>query len=500
MKHFIQMGVGLSVATFLTGCDTRLAMPSGGAAISGSSNNATLSPVVPAASASHILSGKKAYDSEGSVIIGSMANLGVLDLSQTPASSGYYSSTSNAPTVSQICATETILGVTGNRICQNTSMVAQNSDQILSGNTFYDADGNKKSGTLTTSTPTQTSITGEADNNSFTQDTVTPAANGLFSSFTINLGVDFLKENICSGKTIFGRVGTAVCNALFGDAIYSMAPRSDLATPPTSSSNRQVAKMSEEVSSASQFTNNYDLVPKPEYVTDGRYGNGIAAEKKHYLETIVGRPNTVCGTSGTIEERVSDCDSKNGNKAFYSGKNYGQSGEGDWKLVTRTSGGYEVWRDERTKLIWSDTLSSGYNWCQAAGYSSNSDTTNMTGYNCQAGAEGSLQPATPISVCADASLLEELNGVSTYATPSSENEPKGNLSVSSVKWRLPTLEDWKLADVNGIRKVLPNMDAGFWSASSLSDSVSSAWFFSGGDGSVYFGDRHYGVSVRCVGR
>ncbi|NBW99264.1 hypothetical protein EBR03_06800, partial [bacterium] len=354
---------------------------------------------------------------------------------------------------------------------------AASATDILLGQKAYDSSGNVLEGTLTTSAPTQTSITGEADNNNVTQDTVTPGSNNLFSSFIINLGVDFLKENICSGKTIFGRVGTAVCNALFGDAIYSMAPRSDLGTAPTSSSNRQVAKMSEEVSSVFQFTSNYDLVPKPQFVTDGRYGNGIAAEKRHYLETIVGRPNTVCGTSGTIEERVSDCDSKNGNKAFYSGKNYGQSGEGDWKLVTRTSGGYEVWRDERTKLIWSDSLSSGYNWCQAAGYSSNSDTTSVTGYNCQAGEGGSLQPSTPLSVCADASLLAGLNGISTYETPSSEDERKGNLSVSSVKWRLPTIEDWQLANVNGIRKVLPNMDAWFWSASSYSSYVSYAWSF-----------------------
>jgi len=497
MKLFIQMGVGLSVATFLTGCDTRLAMPSGGATISGSSNSSTVSP---AASASHILSGRKAYDSNGNVITGTMAEESLSDLS-TEVPAGYYSAT-NLTTVdtdlnaSNIKSGTNLFGVNGT-FTSDANAVATD---MLSGKTAY-VNGVKVEGALTTSTPTQTSITGEADNNSFTQDTVTPAANGLFSSFTINLGADFLKENICSGKTIFGRVGTAVCNALFGDAIYSMAPRSDLATPPTSSSNRQVAKMSEEVSSASQFTNNYDLVPKPEYVTDGRYGNGIAAEKKHYLETIVGRPNTVCGTSGTIEERISNCSSANGNKAFYSGKNYGQSGEGDWKLVTRTSGGYEVWRDERTKLIWSDTLSGSYNWCQAAGYSSNSDTTSVTGYNCQAGAEGSLQPATPISVCADASLLEELNGVSTYETPSGEDEPKGNLSVSSVKWRLPTIEDWKLADVNGIRKVLPNMDAGFWSASSVSGSVHYAWIFYGDDGGILDSDRSdVGLSVRCVGR
>jgi hypothetical protein len=509
MKLFIQMGVGLSVATFLTGCDTRLAMPSGGAAISGSSNSSTLSPVFPAASTSHILSGKKAYDSNGNVITGTMAEESLSDLS-TEVPAGYYSATDLTTVdtdlnVSNIKSGTNLFGVTGTAIVQSgTATTPADNANVLSGKEYWDSTGTKQTGALEKVDGSKSAMnTGdEDDDDTKTSVEVTPSASQLFQKFTIDLGAQFKQENICSGKTIFGRLGTAVCNALFGDAIYSMAPRSDLATPPTSSSNRQVAKMSEEVSSASQFTNNYDLVPKPEYVTDGRYGNGIAAAKKHYLETIVGRPATVCGSSGTIEERVSDCYSKNGNKAFYSGKNYGQSGEGDWKLVTRTSGGYEVWRDERTKLIWSDSLISGYNWCQAAGYSSNSDTTSVTGgYTCQAGEGGSLQPSfTPISVCADASLLAGLNGVSTYVTPSSENGPKGNLSVPSVKWRLPTIEDWKLADVNGIRKVLPNMDTWFWSASSYSSVVDYAWGFYGGNGSLSSYVRSVDFSVRCVGR
>lgn len=498
MTSLTTLFVGAFAIVLVIGCDTKLAMPSGGAAeISQSSS--TLNPVTPAASAAHILSGQKAYDSDGNVITGSMANLGVLNLSQTPAASGYYSSTSNAPTNSQICATETILGVIGNRICQDTAMTAVSSNQILSGDTFYDSTGSKRSGSLTTSSGSAIAITGDENNDAVTEISVTPGVNELFSSVLVNLGAEFQKENICSGKTIFGRAGTAVCNALFGDTIYSMAPRSDLATAPTSSSNRSVASISQEASSASAFTSNYDLVPKPEYVTDGRYGNGFAVEKRHHLETIVGRPTVTCGDTGSIEARTSDCATKNTNKAFYSGKNYGQSGEGDWKLVTRTSSGYEVWRDERTKLLWSDTLSQGYNWCQAAGYSSSSSTTSKTGYECQAGG-GGLQPATPVSACADASLLSNLNGVTTYETPSAENERKGNLSVSDVKWRLPTIEDWQLANVNGIRKVLPNIDFFFWSASSLSDGVSYAWYFYGFYGNIVNIDRNIDISVRCVGR
>ena len=384
---------------------------------------------------------------------------------------------------------------------------------MLFGKSAY-VNGVKVEGALTTSTPTQTSITGEADNNSFTQDTVTPAANGLFSSFTINLGVDFLKENICSGKTIFGRVGTAACNALFGGAIYSMAPRKDTATvTPSTSTVRNIATLSEEVSNATAFQDNHNLIPNPKFDTDGRYSQASGTAQRHYLVSITGRPNADCGSSGTLEERITNCGTLNGNKAFYDGKKYGQSGEGDWKLVTRitvSSVAYEVWRDERTKLLWSDRMTNTYNWYRASGYASTDSNTNNTGgYDARPGSGtgcsgAACQPNPPVSVCVDASLITTLSGYSAFTTPSTEDKAKGSLTYQttpSITWRLPTIEDYKLADVNGIRKVLPNMDAGFWSASSLSNVVEVAWFFYGVNGGIYYYDRTDGVtSVRCVGR
>jgi hypothetical protein len=43
---------------------------------------------------------------------------------------------------------------------------------------------------------------------------VTPASGTVWNSFLIDLGAHFLSENICSGKTIFGRVGTALCSEI----------------------------------------------------------------------------------------------------------------------------------------------------------------------------------------------------------------------------------------------------------------------------------------------
>src|ERR1035438_5626790 len=74
-----------------------------------------------------------------------------------------------------------------------------------------------------------------------------------------------------------------------------------------------------------------------------------------------------------------------------------QSGEGNWSLVTKTADGvgtgHEVWRDERTQLLWSDNMSSRYNWFQAAGYSctgascpgGSNSSTSTTGYEGAAG-------------------------------------------------------------------------------------------------------------------
>jgi len=48
------------------------------------------------------------------------------------------------------------------------------------------------------------------------------------------------------------------------------------------------------------------------------------------------------------------------------------------------------------------------------------------------------------------------------------------------------MEDWKLADVNGIRKVLPNTVAAYWTASSGSIGVGDGDYYEGGQGRVSY--------------
>lgn len=348
----------------------------------------------------------------------------------------------------------------------------------------------------------------------------------------------------------------------FEELMSSMACRSDSASidlTDNSAVDARIRALLSDENADNLGVKGHSLIPNPLYDTDGRYsqsGDGSTypapIEKRNYLETVKGgRPEKVCGLSGTIQERIDNCalNTNNGAKATYEGTKYGQNGEGDWKLVTlykqgategatcsggAASGCFEVWRDERTKLIWSDLHDNGgnnYNWFQAAGYSKNATTIPFTYFESAPPAVSGLtyalscdsdwgnpptstttcQPAHPVSVCADAAVAKAASGLAVdFQNPDGtdpdginipdERPNKGNLTGSNPQWRLPTIEDYKLADVNGMRKVLPNMDYSFWSASSFSDGRSDAWYFDGGYGFVG-NDRRYGnLGVRCVGR
>jgi hypothetical protein len=67
--------------------------------------------------------------------------------------------------------------------------------------------------------------------------------------------------------------------------------------------------------------------------------------------------------------------------------------------------------------------------------------------------------------------------------------------------QMPSKIDCEVAEVHGFREVLPNIkDNYFWSASVYSVNREYAWSFNGSYGSVYYGNRSYGLVVRCVGR
>jgi hypothetical protein len=363
---------------------------------------------------------------------------------------------------------------------------------------------------------------------------------GKYSGVTTSL----VAADVCSGKTLLGISGTAKCiEKSFGDLIDSMAFRLDNGTfSPSAPAGRVRATLMQEASGELLLRGN-ELVPNPEWDTDGWLDDahsGLNPLRTH-LEVVKGRPDIICGVSGSIEDRIQNCASLNSHRAIWEGESYGLAGEGTWKLVTLVStaaaasvgspcggglasGCFEVWRDERTLLIWSDTMQDPYNWFQAAGYANSASTVSFTEYDaiavsplaasgktyaprCQNSVGMTCQPSIPISVCADAGVLFGKNGVNSYRNPDgtagtkNEEFSKGRMHSTDRQWRLPTIDDYQLANINGLRKVLPNARHSFWSATSYSAAKGNALVFEGTAGLVSFQPRYESaIRVRCVGR
>jgi hypothetical protein len=187
-----------------------------------------------------------------------------------------------------------------------------------------------------------------------------------------------------------------------------------------------------------------------------------------------------------------------GSLATWNGASAGNSGEGVWKLVTRnTPQGtctssvnscrpVEVWQDQRTGLLWSSLVAGGYastgggqvadNWCRAAGNDQSTTvtsgtawpTTDPVGY-CNSGTY--QNQTTPTSYCTEKAiygptlspaLATENWTTGVYDLAKGGMRAVGGTSSPGVRWRLPTIGDYKQADVNGIRHVMPDMGAMIW--------------------------------------
>jgi hypothetical protein len=221
------------------------------------------------------------------------------------------------------------------------------------------------------------------------------------------------------------------------------------------------------------------------------------------------RPATTCGTTqATVTARIAHCLAQNPTTATWNGATKGISGESTWKLVTRTAGAKEVWRDERTGLLWGDSVNTANNtWCRASG---NAQTAAQDGTGsgiCDpSDPNGYLgQDATPTSACVENGSLQPAISGEDW-TNGVYDGVKGGMgaiatgSSPSVKWRLPTKYDWQTADNDGIRFVLPNMSNSFWSATVGSSSRDYAWVFVGSIGYIFSGARDSGSGIRCLGR
>jgi len=189
----------------------------------------------------------------------------------------------------------------------------------------------------------------------------------------------------------------------------------------------------------------YQLIPFPE-------------QHNESLISKVGNIANDCGVDqelSGINDRITDCTNKNPNgKTIWEGSQRGISGEGLFALVQK-SGKKLLWLDQTTGLIWSYRLDDSP-WKQASG--ADMDITD-----------------------------EEFACNAIRSLPSTE-----------VVFRLPTRNDYLIADVNGARYVLPDTDQSYWTATSI-DGSTKAWGMNLAKGQSIEASTDDHLAVRCVG-
>lgn len=411
---------------------------------------------------------------------------------------------------------------------------------ICTGATIFGRPGSATCSGITTTTTSVDGSGASAITSPATSKAYTPTAGSAWTSFTIDLGADFLEANICNGSTIFGKNGSATCGGggggSFGDFVMSNAYRDVGTTQQTLTDERDngVAAGHRYFSDVTKDDDGYYQSSAGGSHTAGTICTGAGGSGQTCSTAIwlqASRPSVNCGSSGSVSARISDCATANPSNHTWSGENSGLSGEGTWSLVTKladTSGrAYEVWRDDRTKLLWSDRVGNltsavnqgQFNWCLAAGNSQGS-----TGLECRTSTASSYNNMA-ISLCGDdgAGPLTVPDGVNDVATangltywgdnsgPDDRSETdqnsvvraKGNLS--SIAWRLPTRSDYMQAIVNGMQYVLPNIMVSasvtgiFWTSTIVSSNRAQAWTANPSLGRITEGNRLSAYGVRCVG-
>ena len=150
-----------------------------------------------------------------------------------------------------------------------------------------------------------------------------------------------------------------------------------------------------------------------------------------------------CGRHGSINKRIEDCSLQE------------QASNGSFVLVTRKKFKV-VQKDTKSGLLWGDTLSKYLSYDEA------------------------------LKACKNG--LPEVGGIRR-------------------DWRLPTIEEFKEANYNGMRTALPNSEHVFWSSTADEKNLNIAWIFDteedsvpGNNDDAYYDVRWSPYAVRCVAR
>lgn len=350
-----------------------------------------------------------------------------------------------------------------------------------------------------------------------TQVTVTPSSGTSFTQVILDLGSDFLATNICNNKSIFGRVGTALCDLVFADLAMSHIPRTRGTSQASFSSEANSGSCStvslttrascEAVSATwtpTHLTTGFHAIPN--IITDNVLQSNTTPSSTATLTFDFSAINSACGTSGSIADRISNCQTAFGSAASFNGETQSTMGYGNWSLVTRTAGGRFVFRDERTQLLWSDISSQSVNWCQASGNADAADPDNFC--NNPANQDQTI----PYSGCfegtdTDGLTRQAISGSGEDYSAGSYSERKGSMGLQSstkVAWRLPTLTDFFQALANGYLSVRTGNSAWTSSSAGLAGSnTGSAYIlqmYTGPDTIGLFSiDRSTTTSYVCVG-
>jgi hypothetical protein len=359
----------------------------------------------------------------------------------------------------------TILGVAGDSNVVNTSTGDAVASEVLSGKKAW-VDGAEVTGSMTNQGALNLNTTA-----------IPGSSSGFYSSIVMTLSA----SSVCTGTSIFGSAGSAACMALL-DNRYN-----DLGTPGTKRKTPRITGVIDD---------------------DGYYSSAVTKVDR------TGWNATTCGiTSGqTIQQRINECASggKFGANATWDGATKSNVGHGKFVLVSRAASGKEVWRDERTKLLWSSDVGN-HNWCRAAGVGGGGGAVVDPNSICDD--PGNQNQGNPESVCAEGTNSD---GLTLQAAIGGENwaagtydDAKGQLgahaNAGGVQWQLPTREDYFQAYADGIGFVIPDfVDGNYrWTASLFSGSSYGAWYFVANDGGYVDVDpygRESAFLVRCVGR
>lgn len=413
-----------------------------------------------------------ASDAKASFVAPSGSSAGFLDLVATQGTQS---------------ATVTLLYRGGN---DELPVMTADRSRICSDQQFYDADG-----TLVTGTRNCTALTGSATGDVARHTDLLSGKSAWSSDGTVINGTMANNSGPWAATTwpgagYYDAAPTNPINALLSSGMYH-----------DKSSGPMTIAQELALGSSSLPTGFHEM---PRIASDDDGYDGAVAQPSP-------RPSKVCGTTGTLSARISNCSSNNPNSASWNGATNGNSSEGSWTLVTvyqaaaadgaNCSSCTEVWRDDRTGLIWSDRITNGttttFNWCHVTGVSQGGPLgqDDIGGGFCNSGA--SQNQTTPVSLCYEYEGLD---------TPNFTFAAKGNLRASSipaVHWRVPTIHDWEQAELDGVRFVLPNMlDVDFfWSASIYSSSSrTNGWRFNSMYGYALMNNRANFFSARCVGR